>query len=66
LRNKSHGPRTTADDVVFNSFHQPSQGVWELTLDQPLMELRQGRLTVSIKDRQGNLSRIERVFSVGQ
>jgi hypothetical protein len=39
---------------------------WELKLSQPLAHLPRGRLTVSIKDRQGNVSRIERTFSVGQ
>src|SRR5262249_38177552 len=38
---------------------------WELTLAQPLAELAKGKLTVSVKDRQGNTARIERTFSVG-
>ena len=38
--------------------------VWELPLAAPLRNLPKGTLTVSIKDRQGNLSRIERTFSV--
>src|SRR5271156_4696955 len=33
---------------------------WELQLTRPLTELPQGKLTVSIKDKQGNVSRIER------
>lgn len=41
-----------------------SQGVWELKLDQPLVADREETLTVSVKDRQGNESRIERVFRV--
>jgi hypothetical protein len=47
-------------------FRPVTQGVWELRLGRPLTELRQGRLTVAVKDRQGNLSRIERTFSVGK
>ncbi len=42
-----------------------SQGVWELTLDEPLTKLERGRLVVSVRDRQGNINRIERTFSVG-
>jgi len=38
---------------------------WELQLARPLTELPKGKLTVSIKDKQGNVSRIERTFSVG-
>jgi len=37
---------------------------WELTLARPLAGLPRGKLTVSVKDRQGNLTRIERTFSV--
>jgi hypothetical protein len=46
-------------------FHEKTQGVWELKLTKPITELAKGRLTVSVKDRAGNLSRIERTFSVG-
>ena len=37
---------------------------WELHLTQPITELPRGRLTVSVRDKQGNLSRIERTLSV--
>jgi hypothetical protein len=46
-------------------FKEKTPGVWELTLSKPLTELRKGKLTVSVKDRQGNLTRIERTFTVG-
>jgi hypothetical protein len=45
-------------------FREKSQGVWELVLDTPITKLASGNLTVSVKDRQGNVSRIERTFSV--
>ena len=45
-------------------FQEKTAGVRELVLTKPLTDLPRGRLTVSIKDRQGNVSRIERVFSV--
>ena len=38
---------------------------WELKLARPITELIQGTLTVSIRDRQGNTSRIDRKFSIG-
>src|SRR5262249_35058537 len=46
-------------------FTLKTQGVWELALKHPVGDLPKGKLTVSVKDRQGNLSRIERTFSVG-
>ncbi|MGH9362420.1 MAG: hypothetical protein ACRD2T_10930, partial [Thermoanaerobaculia bacterium] len=46
-------------------FRPLSEGVRELKLARPVTDLRRGRLRVSVKDRQGNLSRIERSFSVG-
>ncbi len=37
---------------------------WELQLAKPITELPKGKLTVSVKDVQGNTTRIERTFSV--
>ncbi|HEY7311699.1 MAG TPA: hypothetical protein VH643_20220 [Gemmataceae bacterium] len=37
---------------------------WELKLARPITALPRGKLTVSIKDGQGNVTRIERSFSV--
>ena len=45
-------------------FRVRSQGVWEMRLKTPLRDLEAGTLTVAVKDRQGNVSHIERVFSV--
>jgi hypothetical protein len=45
-------------------FKPTSQGVWELALAKPVAGLPKGKLTVAVKDRQGNVSRIERTFSV--
>jgi hypothetical protein len=42
-----------------------SQGVLELRLSEPITVLPRGRLQVSVKDRQGNVSRIEGTFRVG-
>ena len=35
---------------------------WELKLAKPLPHLPKGKLTVSVKDRQGNVARIERTI----
>jgi hypothetical protein len=45
-------------------FKPRGDGVWELSLATPVRNLEKGKVTVSIKDRQGNTSRIERTFSV--
>ena len=37
---------------------------WELKLTEPITALPRGRIIVSVKDRQGNTTRIERTFSV--
>lgn len=42
-----------------------SPGVWELRLPGPMTALARGTLIVSVRDRQGNVSEIERTFSVG-
>ena len=51
---------------VPKKFQPKSDGVWELTLTAPLATLAKSRLTVSVRDRQGNISRIERTLSVGK
>jgi hypothetical protein len=45
-------------------FQAKSPGTWELVLAKPIAALPVGKLTVSVKDRQGNVSRIDRTFSV--
>jgi hypothetical protein len=47
-------------------FKARSQGVWEMQFAKPITELPRGTLTLSVKDRQGNTSRVERAFSVGR
>jgi hypothetical protein len=37
---------------------------WELRLKEPITALEKGKLTVSVKDCQGNTTRIERTFTV--
>jgi hypothetical protein len=46
-------------------FRARSQGGWELKLAQRMEALSRARVVVAIRDKQGNLSRIERTFSVG-
>ena len=47
-------------------FKPKEQSIWELTLGKPITGLTRGTLVVSVKDRQGNVSRIERSFSTGK
>jgi hypothetical protein len=46
-------------------FQAKGPGIWELKLAEPLRRLPRGKLTVTVQDRQGNTSRIERTFAVG-
>ena len=55
---------TAAGVDVAAKFKPASAGVWELKLDKPITALPRGKLTVSVKDRQGNVTVIERTFSV--
>jgi hypothetical protein len=41
-----------------------SSGVWEWKLDEPVTNLERGVLRVSVRDRQGNTTRIDRTFRV--
>ena len=54
-----------AGQNLASKFKAKSPGVWEWALARPLTELPKGKLTVSVKDRQGNVTRIERTFAVG-
>jgi hypothetical protein len=46
-------------------FRARSEGVWELRLARPIERLARGTLVVSVRDREGNVTRVERTFSVG-
>jgi hypothetical protein len=46
-------------------FRLTTQGVYELVLNEPITKLEKGRIVVSVRDKQGNQNRIERVFRVG-
>ena len=45
-------------------FQAKTPGVWEMKLSKPLARLASGKIEVSVRDRQGNVSRIERTFAV--
>jgi hypothetical protein len=55
-----------AGENLAKKFQHVAQGVWELKLGKAITEMSEGKLTVSVKDRQGNVTRIERTFSVGK
>lgn len=45
-------------------FQRTDTGVWELRLAKPISQLESGTIIVSVADRQGNVTRVERTFSV--
>jgi hypothetical protein len=55
----------TAGENLASRFKEIGDGVWQWKPARPPATLKQGKLIVSVRDRQGNLSRIERIFSVG-
>jgi len=59
------GAAKPGDDVAA-AFKSVSPGVWELKLSEPIGSLKEGKLEVSVQDRQGNVTRIERVLSAGR
>jgi hypothetical protein len=56
---------SAAGENLAGKFKGVGHGTWELKLSDTVKSLPRGTLTVSIKDKQGNISRIERRFSVG-
>jgi hypothetical protein len=54
----------TAGTNLAPKFKQQSAGVWALVLAKPLFVRGSRHLTVSVKDRQGNVTRIDRTFTV--
>jgi hypothetical protein len=54
-----------AGQNLADRFRPKSQGVWELRLEKPVTKLGRGKLIVSVADRQGNVNRVERLFSAG-
>jgi hypothetical protein len=55
-----------AGEELSGKFKAVSHGVWEWRLDKPIEELAAAKLDVSVKDKQGNTSRIVRTFSVAK
>lgn len=55
----------TAGENLASRFKKMHSGIWQLKFNSPIDRLASGRLTISVKDRQGNTNRIERTFSVG-
>jgi hypothetical protein len=54
-----------AGQNLASKFKPVAQGVWESRLATPLRSLKSGTLTVSVRDRQGNETRLERTFTLG-
>jgi hypothetical protein len=52
-----------AGQNLATKFEPRTQGVWEFRLKTPMPAMPRGTLTVCVRDRQGNLARLERTFS---
>src|SRR5262245_6158268 len=53
-----------AGENLAKKFKPLADSRWELQLTQAITDLPKGKLTVAVKDKQGNVTRIERTFSV--
>jgi hypothetical protein len=53
-----------AGENLAGQFKQVAQGVWELKVSSAIKSLPSGRLSVSVRDKQGHVTRVERRFSV--
>ncbi len=53
-----------AGENLAKQFKLASPGVWELKLTKPVASLPKGTLTVSVKDKQGNVTLADRTFFV--
>jgi hypothetical protein len=51
-------------DNLAAEFTQAAPGVWEYRFARPVMSLADGVLDISISDREGNESRVRRLFRV--
>ena len=49
-----------------DKFAAKTNGVYEWKPSQPIKTLPEAKLVVTVKDREGNETRIERIFSVGR
>lgn len=47
-------------------FQRVETGVWEMRLAKPITQLESGMIIVSVADRQGNTTRVERSFSISE
>lgn len=56
-----HAPHTE----LVSFFQETGDHVWTLDINPPLTDLHRARLTVSVKDNRGNLTVVDRCFSVG-
>ncbi|MBI1831771.1 MAG: hypothetical protein HYR84_10010 [Planctomycetes bacterium] len=55
-----------AGENLASKFKSSSQGVWEYRLTTPITTLERGVLTVAVRDRQGNETRIVRTMRIGR
>jgi len=55
-----------AGEDLSQKFKEVKEGVWEWKLNGPVEKLERGKLTVTIKDRESNITTVERTFRVGK
>ena len=53
-----------AGENLASRFKPVNPGVWELRLAKGIAELSRGKLTVTVRDRKGNRTHLDRTFAV--
>jgi hypothetical protein len=56
----------SAGTNLASKFREAAPGVWELRLAAPISDVSRGKLMVVVRDRQGNVARVERTFSASR
>ena len=55
---------TPAGEELIGQFEETGDRIWTLSLDSPIEELEEGRVTVVVYDNEGNRSEVRRMFTV--
>ena len=53
-----------AGENLASLMRETAPGVWELKFERPIAQLKRGKIVVSIKDKQGNTTAVDRLFTV--
>ena len=53
------------EDNTANVFEETGNYIWTLAVTPPILDLHRGQFSVSVRDAQGNITTVDRTFSIG-